>query len=106
MSHDINNILVCIAGNTELANMELGEDHSVQELLDEVLQASARAAALTRQLSAFSKSQLLERKELDVSKVVYNLARMLTRLLPDPIWCWTSPLTYTSSWTKDNSSSW
>ncbi len=85
VSHDINNILVCIAGNTELAKMDLNEDHTVHELLDEVLQASSRAAALTRQLLAFSKGQLLQRRKLDVSSVVRDLARMLTRLLPDPI---------------------
>lgn len=85
VSHDINNILVCITGNTELANMEMGRDHAASELLEEVLQASSRAAALTRQLLAFSKGQLLERKNIDVTNVIQQLARMLARLLPDNI---------------------
>ena len=84
ISHDFNNILVSIVGNSDLAASQLA-DHPALELVEEVQEAAARAANLTRQLLAFSRGQLLDRHDLDLSKVIADLSRLLRRLLPDDV---------------------
>jgi|GEM_PF-777563 len=84
ISHDFNNMLVAIAGNTELASMQLGE-HPTQELLSEVMEAVARASDLTRQLLAFSRGQLVDKTVLNASAQIQHLSRMLVRLLPEAV---------------------
>ncbi|PKN56493.1 MAG: hybrid sensor histidine kinase/response regulator [Deltaproteobacteria bacterium HGW-Deltaproteobacteria-14] len=84
ISHDFNNILVSIVGNSDLVASQLG-GHPALELVEEVQDAAARAANLTRQLLAFSRGQLLDRHDLDLSKVIADLSRLLRRLLPDDV---------------------
>jgi len=84
VSHDFNNMLVAIAGNTELASIELGP-HPVQELLQEVLEGVQRASMLTRQLLSFSRGHLLDKRNLNLSEVVRDLSVMLRRLLPSSV---------------------
>jgi CheY-like chemotaxis protein len=52
---------------------------------EEIIQAASRAAALTRQLLAFSRKQVLLPTRLDVNVVVANVSTMLKRLLGDHI---------------------
>ena len=54
IAHDFNNLLVGILGNTEMALEEVDEDSSVRKQLQDVLQASERAADLTGQLLAYA----------------------------------------------------
>jgi CheY-like chemotaxis protein len=55
------------------------------ESLHEVARASARAAALTRQLLAFSRKQMLHRRPLDLREALYNLDKMLQRIIGEHI---------------------
>jgi len=54
VAHDFNNLLTGILGNASLAAKSLAPEHQACKLLDEVIKASQRAAALTRQLLAYA----------------------------------------------------
>ena len=83
VAHDFNNLLTIISGYGQL----LKERLSPQDLghMEEILKASDRAAALTRQLLAFSRRQILAPQVLDLNSVVANLEKMLRRLIGEDI---------------------
>ena len=86
IAHDFNNILTVIQGHAELQLSAGHTDPSLMESLHEVARASARAAALTRQLLAFSRKQMLHRRPLDVRESLNNLAKMLQRIIGEHIY--------------------
>ena len=85
IAHDFNNILTAIEGFSQfaLADLTNGETRaaSVREDLEQVLAAAGRAGALTRQLLAFSRQQVLQPQVLDLNAVVTGLGPMLERLI-------------------------
>ena len=83
VAHDFNNLLTIISGYGHL----LQERLSPQDLghVEEILKASDRAAALTRQLLAFSRRQILAPQVLDLNSLVANLEKMLRRLIGEDI---------------------
>jgi signal transduction histidine kinase len=82
IAHDFNNLLLVINGYSELALARL-EDAAAElrEPIDEVRAAGERAAALTRQLLAFSRKQVIQPTELDLNAVVAETSKMLGRIL-------------------------
>jgi PAS domain S-box-containing protein len=85
IAHDFNNLLTAITGYGELMLPSLNEGESLRSNLDEVLKAAQRAAALTRQLLAFSRRQVLEPKVLDLNAVVAGVLPMLRRLIGEDV---------------------
>src|SRR5207237_5671121 len=83
VAHDFNNLLTAIKGFTSLLQMSLEHDPQATEFLGEITQAADRAAALTAQLLAFSRRQLLRPEPLDLNARVRELDRMLRLLLRD-----------------------
>jgi PAS domain S-box-containing protein len=85
IAHDFNNLLTAITGRTEfLAEAEnLGDDQ--MEDVEEIRLAAERAAALTRQLLAFSRKQLLAPRVIDLNDVVRGMEPMLRRLIGEDI---------------------
>jgi two-component system, cell cycle sensor histidine kinase and response regulator CckA len=81
VAHDFNNILTAIRSFTELALDALEPEHPVRADLTEIRAAADRAAALTRQLLAFGRKQLLQPQVLDLNEVVRNIQSMLSRLI-------------------------
>ncbi|HEY1790358.1 MAG TPA: PAS domain S-box protein [Verrucomicrobiae bacterium] len=84
VAHDFNNILTVIQGHASLlsaAKLSPSEDKSANQ----IVQAAARAAGLTRQLLTFSRRQLIQPKKLDLNKIVGNMTNMLGRLLGEDI---------------------
>jgi PAS domain S-box-containing protein len=81
IAHDFNNLLTAISGYTELARAEMEPSDSASEMLFAVSKAADRAAALTRQLLAFSRKQPLRLGELDLNDVVSGMTDMLERLI-------------------------
>lgn len=73
VAHDFNNLLTVILANTEFALQTLSENHSAFKDLSSVLRAGRSAAALTRQLLAFSRRQVMEMQVLDPNELVSNL---------------------------------
>jgi signal transduction histidine kinase/CheY-like chemotaxis protein len=81
VAHDFNNLLTVISGYTNLALPKLAEDHPVRQSLEEIGLAAERAAALTHQLLAFSRKQVLQPRLLDVGEIMSGLLPMLHRLI-------------------------
>jgi len=85
VAHDFNNLLTAITGYGELMRGSLNEGEPLRSNLEEILKAAHRAAALTRQLLAFSRRQVLEPKVLDLNAVVTGVLPMLRRLIGEDI---------------------
>lgn len=85
VAHDFNNILTVIHGHTSLRLQSANLDRKVADSLAAVQQAAERAADLTRQLLAFSRKQVMEKRNLCLAGVISNISAMLTRLIPESI---------------------
>ncbi|HXG10727.1 MAG TPA: response regulator [Gemmataceae bacterium] len=85
VAHDFNNLLTIITGYTELLLLNPGQDEQSRNLIQEIRQAGERAAALTRQLLAFSRKQILTPVVLDLNSLVIELEKMLRRLIGEDI---------------------
>lgn len=85
VAHDFNNLLTIISGYSELTLAQLPPDHVMRRDLAEVSRAAERAAALTRQLLAFSRKQILQLKILNLNAVMIDLDKMLRRLIGEDI---------------------
>ncbi len=96
IAHDFNNLLMVISGYSEVLLDHLSPGHPLHAKADAIQQASDRATALTRQLLAFSRKQLLELKVIDVNAIVTDMERLLRPLIGEHIELTTS-LTPTSA---------
>ena len=85
VAHDFNNMLTAIIGYTELAKAQLPGDHPVQHDLANVHDAARRSAALTRQLLAFARKQVISPRAVDLNELIQRMEAMLTRLLGEDI---------------------
>ena len=85
IAHDFNNILGVMIGYTDILDIRLREDDPARKTVQEIRKAGQRAAALTRQLLAFSRRQVLEPKVLDLNAVVADIEKMLHRLIGEHI---------------------
>jgi two-component system, cell cycle sensor histidine kinase and response regulator CckA len=85
VAHDFNNLLTVIMGLSDLVFRRMHREDPSRELLVEILDSSERAAALIRQLLAFSRKQVLQPQVLDVNVVLVKLSKMLLRLLGEDI---------------------
>jgi len=85
VAHDFNNLLQAIIGYSDLAIGELRETDPLYSSLDEIMKASQRATTLVRQLLAFSRRQVLEKKDINLNEVVNNLIKMIRRVIGENI---------------------
>ncbi len=85
VAHDFNNLLSVILNYAEFALEKTVEGDSLREDLLEVRKAGERATALTRQLLAFSRKQMLRPVSLNLNSVVRSTERMLRRILGEDI---------------------
>jgi PAS domain S-box-containing protein len=85
VAHDFNNLLTVIKGYTELLLDGYAEHDPRRAEVEEVRKAADRAGALTRQLLAFSRQQVLAPKTLNVNEVVRSMDGLLRRLLGENI---------------------
>jgi signal transduction histidine kinase/CheY-like chemotaxis protein len=85
VAHDFNNLLSVIGSYSELMLDELPPDAELRTPAAEIAKASDRAAALTRQLLAFSRHQVVDAHPLDLNDVVADVQRMLRRLIGEHI---------------------
>jgi two-component system cell cycle sensor histidine kinase/response regulator CckA len=81
VAHDFNNMLMAITGYAEILLMKTAENDSLQSELHGIRSAAETGAALTKQLLAFSRKQVLNPELLKLSKVVEGLQNMLHRLI-------------------------
>jgi PAS domain S-box-containing protein len=85
VAHDFNNILMAQMGYCELMKRGLKDEDPLAQDLAQILACADRAAALTRQLLAFSRKQTLQPEVLDLNAVVANIEKMLRRLIGEDI---------------------
>jgi len=85
VAHDFNNLLTVIHGYVELARMKLTPPDPLLKAIDGIHRAAESAAALTNQLLAFSRRQIIEPRVLSLNDLIEGLAKMLTRLIGEDI---------------------
>jgi len=85
VAHDFNNLLAIITGYCGLLLRDLGARDSQRLRVEQVLKAAERGAALTRQLLAFGRKQVLQPRVFDLNAVVVDTERMLRRLIEESI---------------------
>jgi PAS domain S-box-containing protein len=85
IAHDFNNLLTVISGNCQFLLRDLASDDPRRQDAAEIRDAAARAAALTRQLLAFSRQQPLARRDVDLNDVVRGAAALLRRVLTEDV---------------------
>lgn len=81
VAHDFNNLLTVISGYAEIGAMDVEDSTSGAEAFEQIKLASERAAALTHQLLAFSRHQVLDPRVIQLNAVVRNMDKMIRRLI-------------------------
>lgn len=81
VAHDFNNLLTVIQGYSTLVADSLQPDHPSRPFAEEVYRAAEKAAALTAQLLAFSRKQMLRPQAFDLNQRIKDLERMFSRLI-------------------------
>ena len=81
IAHDFNNLLTVITSYGDLLLEDLAPDDSRRDDVEQIRKAAEGAAALTRQLLAFSRQQVLEPKVLDLGAIVAGTEKLLRRLI-------------------------
>jgi signal transduction histidine kinase/ActR/RegA family two-component response regulator len=85
VAHDFNNLLTVILSYSQVLLHDLAEDGAGRREIAEIQKAGERAAALTRQLLAFSRQQVLAPTVLDANDVLRGLSAMLGRVLGEDV---------------------
>jgi nitrogen-specific signal transduction histidine kinase/ActR/RegA family two-component response regulator len=85
IAHDFNNILGVIVGYGEIVLRRLPPADALKGKVAEILKAAERASALTRQLLAFSRKQVLQPRVLDLNDVVAGMDMLFQRLIGENI---------------------
>jgi two-component system, cell cycle sensor histidine kinase and response regulator CckA len=85
VAHDFNNLLGVIIGYAEFLQEHLEPENALRGSVDEILNAGKRAAALTRQLLAFSRQQVLDPKVIDLNGAVSDMEKLLRRLIGEDV---------------------
>ena len=85
VAHDFNNLLMVINGYSAMVLDRLSPDDPSRNLIGEVYKAGESAAALVRQLLAFSRKQVLRQELVDLNEMVCEMEKMLLRLVGEDI---------------------
>ncbi len=85
VAHDFNNLLTVILGNLESVLDALNPADPIYQPLTEVQRAGDSAAALTRQLLAFSRKQVIAPTTIDLNALIGAMERMLRRIIGEDV---------------------
>jgi signal transduction histidine kinase/ActR/RegA family two-component response regulator len=85
VAHDFNNLLTVIRGHSDLLLEQKSRDEAEKHSIEQIQRAADRAVAMTRQLLAFSRMQVLQPRVLDLNAVVVDMGKMLPRLIGSDI---------------------
>jgi len=85
VAHDFNNLLMVINGYSAMVMDRLSPGDPCRNLISEVYKAGESAAALVKQLLAFSRKQVLRQELVDLNEMVCEMEKMLLRLVGEDI---------------------
>jgi two-component system cell cycle sensor histidine kinase/response regulator CckA len=85
VAHDFNNVLTAIFGYADLLLDQFAADDPRRADVIEIRHSADRAAALTRQLLAFSRKQVVQPRTLDLNQTVRSVEKLLGRLVSDDV---------------------
>jgi PAS domain S-box-containing protein len=85
VAHDFNNMLTVISGYNRMILDELSTLDPLRGYAEEILKAADRAGALTNQLLAFSRRQIMQPRVINVNAVIIQTQKMLQRLIGEDI---------------------
>jgi len=85
VAHDFNNILTAILGYSELALLKLSDGDPLRDSIQVIRDSGLKASALTRQLLAFSRKQVMELQVVNLRDIVGDMARILTRIIGEDV---------------------
>jgi hypothetical protein len=85
VAHDFNNLLMVIKGHTELLLNLLSPSDHIAHKIEQIDHSADRAAALTRQLLAFSRMQVLQPQVINLNSIVEEMGKLLPRLIGEDI---------------------
>ncbi|MDO9262355.1 MAG: PAS domain S-box protein, partial [Desulfosalsimonadaceae bacterium] len=85
VAHDFNNMLMVIIGYTEMVIGQVDPELPIFKDLQEILNAAKRSAALTRQLLAFARKQIISPVVLDINETVSSMLKLLRQLIGEDI---------------------
>ncbi len=85
IAHDFNNLLTVIIGRAQRVVRSVEPEHPRYPDIELIQKSAYRASALTRQLLAFSRKQVLQPKVLSLNEVVGDLEAMVRRLIREDI---------------------
>jgi diguanylate cyclase (GGDEF)-like protein/PAS domain S-box-containing protein len=85
VAHDFNNLLTAIQGHAALLLEQTSPDAEIHADVKEIRDAALRATALTRQLLAFSRRQVLQLRNVDLNDIVTDMEKILRRVIGEHI---------------------
>jgi two-component system, cell cycle sensor histidine kinase and response regulator CckA len=85
IAHDFNNLLTVVLGNGEFALDQVGSADPVAEPLRDIVEAANRAAALTNQLLAFGRRQVLSPRAIHVNELIESVHRFMRRVIGEDV---------------------
>ena len=85
IAHDFNNLLTPILGYSELARMDLKENHPAQEKLKAIYEAANKARGLVRQILSFARQDRVERHPLMLQPLIKESVKFLKASIPPSI---------------------
>ncbi len=85
VAHDFNNMLTVMLGYSKMLVQQLPREDPCHTKLVQISLSAERAAALTKQLLAFSRQQVLETRPLDLNTCIIDIQEMLRRLIGEDI---------------------
>jgi len=85
VAHDFNNLLTVMRGYSDLQLERTAADDPIHEYAEQINSAADRAAALTRQLLAFSRQQVMQARVLNLNSLLRDFEKLLRRLIGEDI---------------------
>ena len=85
IAHDFNNILSAIIGYGHLSLVAMREDDPQRGNIRQMLEGADRAAQLTQSLLAFSRKQIIDRRQVDLNAILRKVEKFLVRIIGEDI---------------------
>lgn len=85
IAHDFNNYLTAITGFSQLALMQMDNDHPARQHIETVLNSAEKASSLTRQLLAFSRRQIIQPQVVNLNAIITDMTKMIKRIIGEDI---------------------